>query len=86
VLRRVSERLKDRFDVFGGLPDVIDDDWIEDAEEWERKMDEFIRRNRDANAFDLRYGSTMEPEGEDWTLCSEVLARSEVERLLFRPW
>ena len=34
--------MKDRYDIFGGLPDTIEDDWIENVEELEEKMDEYI--------------------------------------------
>lgn len=30
-----SSGIKDRFDIFGGLPDCIDDEWIEDIQEFE---------------------------------------------------
>ena len=32
VYQVISRRMKDRFDIFGGLPDVIEDEWIEDEE------------------------------------------------------
>ena len=32
VYQVLSRRLKDRFDIFGGLPDTIEDDWIESIE------------------------------------------------------
>ena len=30
VYSALSERMRDRFDIFGTLPDVIEDDWIAD--------------------------------------------------------
>ena len=32
VYQVLSRRLKDKFDIFGGLPDTIEDDWIEAVE------------------------------------------------------
>jgi superfamily II DNA/RNA helicase len=32
VYERLSERMRDRYDIFGSLPDVIEDDWIENIE------------------------------------------------------
>jgi hypothetical protein len=29
IYRALSRRLKDKFDIFGSLPDTIEDDWIE---------------------------------------------------------
>src|SRR3546814_15470494 len=54
VLAKVSERLKGRYDLFGGLPDVIEDAWIEDIERYEEELDAFIERHEQANAFELR--------------------------------
>ena len=34
----VSRRMKDKFDIFGGLPDTIEDDWIESVERLEEMM------------------------------------------------
>ena len=33
--------MKDRYDIFGTLPDVIEDDWIEDIENLDEKLREF---------------------------------------------
>jgi len=33
----LSRRMKDRYDVFGGLPDTIEDEWIENIEELEQQ-------------------------------------------------
>jgi hypothetical protein len=32
--------MKDGYDIFGGLPDTIEDDWIESEEKLEEMMDE----------------------------------------------
>jgi superfamily II DNA/RNA helicase len=42
VYQVLSHRMKDRYDIFGGLPDAIEDDWIETVEELEAMMDEYI--------------------------------------------
>ena len=41
VYDRLSERMRDRFDLFGSLPDTIKDEWIDDIETL-AKMDEYI--------------------------------------------
>lgn len=38
VYERLSERMKDRYDIFGSLPDVIEDEWIEDIETLDAKL------------------------------------------------
>jgi superfamily II DNA/RNA helicase len=42
VYQRLSERMRDRYDIFGSLPDVIDDDWIDDIETLDQKLSEYI--------------------------------------------
>jgi hypothetical protein len=35
----LSRRMKDKFDIFGGLPDTIEDEWIKTVEKLEETMD-----------------------------------------------
>src|SRR5207247_2360752 len=42
VYQVLSRRLRDKFDIFGGLPDTIEDDWIESVERLDEIMDEYI--------------------------------------------
>lgn len=86
VYQRLSQRLKDRYDLFGSLPDVIEDDWIDDIEELDEKLRAFIERKREANAFDLRYGETIDAKDEPWEKCAEVLSRRDVIERLSKPW
>jgi hypothetical protein len=37
VYQVLSRRMKDRYDIFGGLPDTIEDDWIERIEQLEAR-------------------------------------------------
>jgi hypothetical protein len=51
----LSHRLKDKFDIFGGLPDTIEDDWIENVEHLEEMMDKYIHlRKKARDTFELR--------------------------------
>jgi len=52
---RLSDRMRDRYNLFGSLPDTIKDEWIEDIETLGEKMDEYINAQREATGFDLRY-------------------------------
>ena len=78
--------MKDRYDIFGTLPDVIEDDWIDDEEELEEQLKNFTERRSRANAFDLRYAGDVDPKGERWELCEKVLARNDVKKRLSRGW
>src|SRR5262249_56784559 len=62
VYQVLSRRLKDKFDIFGGLPDTIEDDWIESVEKLEAMMDQYIHlRQRGRDIFELRYKETIDP-------------------------
>jgi hypothetical protein len=65
----------DRFDIFGGLPDTIEDDWNENIERLEEMMDEYIHVRKEVrDTFELRYKETIDPDKNRWELCSRVLA------------
>jgi superfamily II DNA or RNA helicase len=86
VYRALSKRMRDRYDVFGSLPDTIEDDWIEDIENLDAYLSQFTEKKKQANAFDLRYGNTVEPKGPAWELCERVLARRDVLKKLSEGW
>ena len=86
VYRVLSRRMKDRYDLFGSLPDTIEDDWIADIEHLDEHFSQFTIKKRSANAFDLRYGKTVIPEGPGWEMCEKVLARRDVVERLSAGW
>lgn len=86
VYARLSERMRNRYDLFGALPDTIRDDWIDDIENLGEKMDQYIAERRRATGFDLRYNDTVKPSDDSWRDCSTVLARCDVENLMRQGW
>lgn len=86
VYRALSRRMKQRYDLFGSLPDTIEDAWIDDVENLEEYFSQFTQKRQRANAFDLRYGKTVMPEGPGWELCENVLARRDVVERLSVAW
>jgi superfamily II DNA or RNA helicase len=82
----LSRRMRDRYDLFGSLPDTIEDEWIQDIEHLDEYLSQFTEKKRRANAFDLRYGETVMPEGPGWELCEKVLARRDVIERLSEGW
>ncbi len=86
VYETLSERMRQRFDIFGTLPDVIEDEWIEDIENLDAKLKEFTERKRAANAFDLRYAAGATSDDQRWELCERVLARADVQKRLSLGW
>jgi SNF2 family DNA or RNA helicase len=86
IYERLSERMRDRYDLFGSLPDTIKDEWIDDIETLGEKLDEYIHAQAKATGFDLRYTGTMTPPEKDWRDCSEVLSRRNVADLMGAAW
>jgi len=87
VYQVLSRRMKDRYDIFGGLPDTIEDDWIESVEKLEEIMDVYIHlRQKARDVFEMRYQETIDPDKDRWELCSRVLSRRDVIERLSVPW
>ena len=87
VYSSLSRRMKDKFDIFGSLPDTIEDDWIESEEELEKQMDQYIHlRSNAKDIFELKYQSTIDPDQNKWEECSKVFARRDVIQQLSEPW
>lgn len=87
VYHVISRRMKDRYDIFGSLPDTIEDEWIENVEDLEAMMDEYIHLRQQArDVFEMRYQETIDPDKDRWELCSRVLARRDIVDRLSAPW
>ncbi|MDI6750473.1 MAG: phospholipase D-like domain-containing protein [Rhodocyclaceae bacterium] len=86
IYERLSERMKNRYDLFGSLPDTIKDEWIDDIETLGEKLDEYINAQRTATGFDLRYTGTMMPLEKDWREFTEVLSRRDLATLMSTAW
>jgi superfamily II DNA or RNA helicase len=86
IYERLSERMKNRYNIFGSLPDTIKDEWIEDIESLGERLDEYIEAQKTATGFDLRYTGTTTPSDKDWRDCAEVLSRRELETLMREAW
>jgi superfamily II DNA or RNA helicase/HKD family nuclease len=83
----LSQRLKGTYDIFGSLPDTIEDDWIESEEKLKERMDIYIHeREKAQNAFSVKYRSSIDPNANKWEQCSEVLSRKDIVAKLSEPW
>ncbi|MBF0543189.1 MAG: DEAD/DEAH box helicase family protein [Candidatus Riflebacteria bacterium] len=83
----LSERLRDTYEIFGSLPDTIEDDWIEDEENLRERMDSYIQERENAqNVFSVKYRSSLAPDSNKWELCAEVLSRKNIVDILSEPW
>ena len=88
VYQRLSERMQDRYDILGSLPDTIEDDWIEDIERLEEELKGFTKPASPADVFSLRYGEflSLDENGQGWEVWTKVVARQDIEERLMRPW
>ncbi|WP_433925537.1 phospholipase D-like domain-containing anti-phage protein [Stenotrophomonas nematodicola] len=86
IYDRLSERMKNRYDLFGSLPDTIKDEWIEDIETLGEQLDDYINAQKTATGFDLRYTGTMMPPDKDWREFTEVLSRRDLATLMSIAW
>lgn len=88
VYQRLSERMQDRYDILGSLPDTIEDDWIEDIEKAEMELKSYTKPESPADVFSLRYGDFLSVEGDDegWETWTKVIARRDIEDRLRKPW
>lgn len=88
VYQRLSERMQDKYDILGSLPDTIEDEWIEDIEKIEEELRSFTKPESPADLFSLRYGNFIsiddaEPGWEVWT---KVVAQRDIEERFTQPW
>jgi superfamily II DNA/RNA helicase len=84
VHRALSHRLKDIHDVFGTVPDTLEDVWVRVAEgemEVARRLIDAVPRQ---HPFALRY--TAQLPALDWDKCEQVLNRLDLIETLKRPW
>jgi len=87
VYAALSRRMKDRYDIFGSLPDTIDDEWIDNLEKLEEMMDQYLHLRKQArDAFEIRYERQVDPDKNRWELCARVLARRDIVNALSAPW
>lgn len=86
IYERLSERMRDRYDLFGSIPDTLQDDWIDDIATLGERMDQYIHAQKQATGFDLRYTGTMKPPEKDWREFAKVLSRRSLTDLMSAGW
>ncbi len=86
VYERLSERMRDRYDLFGALPDTIKDEWIERIEELDEYMAQYIEERRQATGYDVRYNDSLRAAEHAWRDCEKVLSAKELEKWLRTGW
>lgn len=84
VHSRLSKRLKSISDVFGQVPDVLEDVWINIALGEEEKALEIIDEVPKKHPFENRYNKGV--DHVDWESCSKVLDVKDKRRVLGEGW
>lgn len=84
VHSRLSKRLKSISDVFGQVPDVLEDVWINIALGEEEEALKVIDQVPEVHPFENRYNKDV--EDIDWESCSKVLDNKEKRRFLEKGW
>lgn len=87
VYATLSARMKSRFDIFGGLPDCIDADWIENLEEFNKLAETHLHmREQLTNIFEEKWALTVQSDSHRWDECTRVLSRSDIDKKMSAPW
>jgi len=81
----LSERLNDIYNMFGQIPDTLEDVWIDIAMNDEAKAKERINSLPKKNPFALKY-ETQIPETENWEACTVVLDKKDKMMQLMKRW
>ena len=85
VHKVLSQRLNDIYDMFGQIPDTLEDVWIDVATNNIEQAMERINAMPQQNPFTIKY-ETAPPDVEDWDKCAEVLDKKEKKECLLRGW
>lgn len=83
VHQLLSDRLKNIHDLFGQIPDTLEDVWIEVALGNEQKARQTIGKVPDKHPFEAKYNQIQHI---DWESCAEVLNRTAVAERLGEGW
>ncbi len=79
----LSSRLEEIHGLFGQIPDVLQDAWVDVAMGEEERAKKSIENIRPTHPFDERYSKV---ENIDWESCSKVLNESEKLNMLRKGW
>ncbi len=82
---KLSNRLKNIYDIFGQIPEVLEDVWTAIALNDEKKAEEAINKVPEKNPFAIRYEQEI-PKTDDWEKCEFVLDKKEKMQKLLETW
>ena len=80
----LADRLASIHDLFGQIPDTLEDVWVQVAMDNERAAKQLIDQSAAAkNPFDTKYSKV---EDADWETCATVLDSARTKELLSQGW
>ena len=79
----LSSRLEDIHGLFGQIPDILEDVWIDVANGKIEEAKKLIDSVRPAHPFDEKYNRV---EDIDWESCAQVLNEEEKKKILAQGW
>ena len=85
VHKALSGRLNGIYNMFGQIPDTLEDVWIDIATNNEEKAKERIDMIPKKNPFKLKY-EERPGRTEDWATCEAVLDNRDVKQQLLKGW
>ncbi len=85
VHTKLSSRLQAIFEMFGQIPEVLEDVWVAMAQDDEKKAEEAINKVPKKNPFVIKYEMDI-PDCGDWEKCTSVLDKQEKMAELLKGW
>jgi superfamily II DNA/RNA helicase len=80
----LADRLEAIHELFGQIPDTLEDVWVQVALHNEQAAQQLIdRTTATRNPFDIKYNKV---EDEDWETCATVLNKVSVKEMLVKGW
>ena len=79
----LSSRMEDIFGLFGQIPDVLEDVWIDVANGEIEEAKKLIQSVHPKHPFDEKYNRV---EDIDWDTCATVLNADETKKILLEKW
>jgi superfamily II DNA/RNA helicase len=83
VHQLLSDRLKNIHDLFGQIPDTLEDVWIDVAQGQEQRAKQTIGQVPEKHPFEAKYNQI---QSINWETCSEVLNKHAVSDCLGSGW
>lgn len=84
VHQALSDRLKDIHSIFGQIPDVLEDVWIDIALGDKEAAKQRINNLPKKHPFDLKYNQVVDTK--EWHKCSIVLNNEEKKSVFIKEW